>query len=83
MLHLTARLDGLARALRPSPEHGLPAALLLAFLALKAYGLQPAVGDENIYFYMSTRVADGLVPWRDFFFAHPPLHLLPGVVVSL
>ena len=32
--------------------------------------------DENIYFYMGKVVAEkGLVPHRDFFFAHPPIHI--------
>ncbi|MBI2549382.1 hypothetical protein HYW21_08595 [Candidatus Woesearchaeota archaeon] len=32
--------------------------------------------DENIYYYMARLVAEGKLPYRDFFFAHPPLHLL-------
>lgn len=43
--------------------------------------LRPAHSDENIYFHMAVRTAfDGLWPYRDYFFAHPPLHLLLGVV---
>ena len=39
------------------------------------------MGDENIYYYMAWSIADhGALPYRDFFFAHPPLHLLPGVI---
>jgi len=58
------------------------AALLLGFLTLKAYALSPVVGDENIYFYMAVRTAQGFIPYRDFFFGHPPLHLLPAVIVA-
>ena len=44
---------------------------------LKAFGLHHAPGDEGIYFYLARRMAeDGLLPYRDFFFAHPPVHLL-------
>ncbi len=58
------------------------AAMLLLYAVLKSYGLRPAAGDENIYFYMASRTAKGLLPYRDFFFAHPPMHLLPGVPLA-
>lgn len=71
-----------------SPGHpGLLAADLAAgaalafFGILKAYALGPALSDENIYFYMCHRIAEGALPYRDFFFAHPPLHLVPGALV--
>lgn len=55
-----------------------PLAVILACLVvLKAYGLHDLPGDEGIYFYLAKRMAeDGLIPYRDFFFAHPPVHLL-------
>ncbi len=59
----------------------LLALLLLLFFILKSYGLGPAVSDENIYFYNATLMAQGYLPYRDFFFAHPPLHLLPGYLL--
>lgn len=55
-----------------------PVALLLLFFALKSYALNPAISDENIYFYDAWLMIDGHWPYRDFFFAHPPLHLIPG-----
>lgn len=48
------------------------------FLLLKSYGLNPALSDENIYFYDAWLMARGAFPYRDFFFAHPPFHLIPG-----
>jgi len=54
-----------------------------AFVFLKLYGLQPALSDENIYFYDAWLICQGLWPYRDFFFAHPPLHLLPGYLLLL
>ena len=51
------------------------------FGILKAYALAPAFSDENIYFYMCRRIAEGALPYRDFFFAHPPFHLIPGTLV--
>lgn len=56
-------------------------ALLGAFALLKTYALAPALSDEYIYFYMCRRITEGAVPYRDFFFAHPPLHLLPGTLL--
>ena len=31
--------------------------------------------DENVYFYMGKVISDGGVPYKDFFYAHPPLHI--------
>lgn len=36
----------------------------------------PRPSDENIYFFMARDVLRGSVPYRDFFFAHPPVMLL-------
>ena len=59
----------------------LSAAIIL-FAAIEAKGLlHYDNSDENVYFYMSSLVADGKVPYRDFFYAHPPLELLPGAAV--
>jgi hypothetical protein len=54
---------------------------LVVFAALKLYSFHYATGDDNIYFYLAARGAEGAIPYRDFFFGHPPLHLLPGVLV--
>jgi hypothetical protein len=56
---------------------GVLAVGVLCFLALKAFALRPQVNDDGIYFYAAARVTEGAVPYRDFFFAHPPMHLLP------
>lgn len=47
-----------------------------SYLLLKVPGLHASGTDDNIYFYMAVRMADGAVPYRDFFFAHPPMHLI-------
>ena len=57
------------------------AGLLLCWLVLKSFGLGPAVSDENIYFYDAWLMSQGELPYRDFFFAHPPLGLIPGWLV--
>jgi hypothetical protein len=51
--------------------------LLLAFLALKQLALRPHLNDDGIYLYGAARLAQGTLPYRDFFHAHPPLHLAP------
>lgn len=35
-----------------------------------------SVSDEALYTYMAKRVSLGMLPYRDFFFAHPPFALL-------
>jgi len=56
--------------------------LVLFFLMLKSFSFHWQVGDENIYFYMAWAGVDhGALPYADYFFAHPPLHLLPGIFV--
>ena len=50
--------------------------LLSGFLVLKSVGIRPSITDENIYFYMARNLIQGFVPYRDFFFAHPPGHIL-------
>ena len=54
--------------------------LVLLFLALRAFALLPHPADEGIYFYGALRWSQGIWPYRDFFHAHPPLHLLPNAV---
>jgi 4-amino-4-deoxy-L-arabinose transferase-like glycosyltransferase len=46
------------------------------FFLLKTHGLRASATDENIYFYGAELIARGELPYRDFFFAHPPGHLL-------
>lgn len=48
---------------------------VVAFVLLKTNSLKFSTGDENIYFYLADQVADGALPYRDFFHAHPPFHL--------
>lgn len=53
----------------------------LIFFLIEARGLfNIAPGDENVYYYMAKSVAEGQVPYKDFFYAHPPLHI---IVLSL
>ncbi|MBI4438356.1 hypothetical protein HY640_00320 [Candidatus Woesearchaeota archaeon] len=45
------------------------------FFALQASHFSYSVSDENTYIYMGMAVSGGLLPYRDFFLAHPPLHV--------
>jgi hypothetical protein len=56
-------------------------AVLGSYALLKLVGLHPSGTDDNIYFYLATRVSQGAVPYRDFFFAHAPVHLLVPAAV--
>lgn len=54
------------------------------WLLVKAVGIHASNTDDGIYFYLAQRVAQGAVPYRDFFFAHPPMHLLvPALAFKL
>ena len=47
-----------------------------AFLAITFKGFtNQQTGDENTYYYMGKLITEGKVPYRDFFYAHPPLHI--------
>ena len=50
--------------------------LIAIFIIIVSKGLTaPQPGDENVYYYMGKLVSEGKVPYRDFFLAHPPLHI--------
>ncbi len=62
----------------------VPAIVTGLYLLLKTHGMGPSNTDENIYFYMAAELAEGRWPYVDYFFAHPPLHvLLPGALFTL
>jgi len=61
---------------------GLFGLVVLGFLVLKSFSFHWQTGDENVYFYMAWATVDhGALPYGDYFFAHPPLHLLPGIIL--
>ena len=47
-----------------------------AYLLLKFLTLEITTGDEGVYYYASSLWLNGSLPYRDFFFSHPPIHLL-------
>ena len=59
----------------------VPAGILLAYVAVKLEAAGLSAGDENIYFYDVLLFTRGVLPYRDYFFAHPPLHVaIPGLL---
>ena len=50
--------------------------IALIFAVVEFKGLtQAGPGDENVYFYMAKAASQGQMPYKDFFYAHPPLHI--------
>ena len=51
--------------------------IVLIFFGFKLFSYRPLFGDEHIYYYMAKIMIQGkAMPYRDFFFAHPPVQLL-------
>lgn len=58
--------------------------LIFFWFLLKVFCIHYSTTDENIYFYMAKRFSEGLIPYRDFFFAHPPVHLIiPAIIFKI
>jgi len=51
--------------------------IFLIFLSviIRIFFLHPTFSDENFYFNVGKNVLEGKVPYKDFFFAHPPLQV--------
>jgi hypothetical protein len=58
-------------------------AVVAVYMILEIYGYRYRVSDEGIYFYLAKRLTEGAVPYRDFFFAHPPGHILVLALAQL
>lgn len=68
----------------PALERVILVGILGIWLLLKSHALIASNTDENIYFYMAKLLSNGKWPYVDYFFAHPPLHVLvPGVAFSV
>ncbi len=76
--------DAVPRLPAQAPDWLLPGVALALYGLLKTHGMGPSNTDENIYFYMAADLAHGRWPYVDYFFAHPPLHVLvPGLFFSI
>jgi hypothetical protein len=49
---------------------------LVAFLIYKLINLSFRFGDGDAYWYMANSIWNGILPYRDFFIADPPVFLL-------
>ncbi len=58
--------------------------IAIAFGLLKLQGGRYSATDEGIYFYAAKAWVDGIWPYHDFFFSHPPLHIaVPATVIGI
>jgi len=48
---------------------------LISFLIFRTIFFTPVFSDETIYINMAKAITNGLMPYKDFFYAHPPLQL--------
>ncbi len=55
--------------------------LVLGFFAFKIPTLAPRFSDGHVYSYMGSLIAQGWVPYRDFYYSSPPL--LPYLTAAL
>ncbi len=69
------------RGIAPAAEALALVLLLGSYVLLKLPGLHASGTDDNIYYYMAVRLGEGAIPYRDFFFSHPPMHLLVPALV--
>jgi len=44
-------------------------------IVLRLFFIHPTFSDENFYFNVAKSVKEGEIPYKDFFFAHPPLQI--------
>ncbi len=49
--------------------------IILSFILIRVLFIHPTFSDETFYFNVGKYVSMGKVPYKDFFFAHPPLQL--------
>lgn len=60
------------------------ALILAVWLLAKSNGMRYSATDEGVYFYAAKAWAEGIWPYHDFFFSHPPLHIaLPALIFSI
>ena len=64
------------RDIAPRAAYSFLAVIIVAFIVLHAFRLSPSISDENTYFYIGNLVSQGYIPYKDFFYAHPPLNIL-------
>lgn len=71
------------QGLQHPPPEVILAALLVGFFILKLSLLETTIGDQGVYEYAAMLWVQGILPHRDFFFSHPPMHLLTPALTIL
>ena len=51
------------------------AVIIIFTFIIRLIFLHPSFSDENVYFLMGKSLTEGKTPYKDFFFAHPPLQI--------
>ncbi len=74
-LVLRVRRDDALPTLQVPTEAVAVAVLIAVWIVLKINGLRFSTTDEGLYFYAARLWSQGQLPYRDFFFSHPPLHI--------
>lgn len=49
--------------------------ILILSIVIRLLFLHPTFSDENFYFNVAKSIVEGETPYKDFFFAHPPLQV--------
>jgi len=55
--------------------------IFLIFLAIGLKGVKHDLSDQHVYFYMGKLIGEGKIPYRDFFFSHPPLEIYVDAIL--
>jgi 4-amino-4-deoxy-L-arabinose transferase-like glycosyltransferase len=61
--------------LKVSKEEVILISLVLIIFLFKSFSVHPTFSDENLYFLMGKKVDEGLTPYVDFSYVHPPLQI--------
>lgn len=65
-------------------ENVVVVCIIGVWLLAKVNGLRYSATDEAIYHYAARAWSDGVWPYHDFFFSHPPLHIgVPALLYGL
>ena len=49
--------------------------IIIISIVLRSFFLHPTFSDENFYFNVGKNILQGKIPYKDFFFSHPPLQV--------
>ncbi len=67
--------DGIDKDISNKAALWLLTIIIASFIAIHSFNLNLSISDENTYFYMGNLITQGFLPYKDFFYAHPPLNI--------